>query len=153
MARIDHIDRRLLNWARWLAKMRGGGGNYASIDLTQPVVDRSGWDAETPISIDDAEASLTDTAVHQLEQDLRDAIAACYLGSGSPAQYAKRLGVALATVYARRDRAHQALARWFAEREAAAKVERQRVEHLQRLAAVMATERATHHAGTALGAG
>lgn len=141
MAKIDHIDRRLLNWARWRAKMNGGGGNYATIDITQPVVDRSGWDAETPITVDDAEASLTDTAVHQLEPDLQRAIAACYLGSGSPEQHAKRLCVPVATIYARRDRAHQVLARWFAEREATAEAERQRVECLQAIAARQRVER------------
>ena len=135
MARIPEIERRLQNWARWHALMSSGGGNYASVDLTQDKVDNQGWDAPTVIPTDDAEADETDKAVQALEHDQRVAVQKAYLGSGSVAERARKLGISLATLYARVDLAHVALARHFNDARAAADVERKRVEVLQRAAA------------------
>lgn len=132
MARIPEIERRLLNWARYLARLNSGGGNYATVQLDQERVDRTGYDAASPIPIGDAEAEATDKAVERLELGQRDAVRAAYLGTGSVAEKARRIGVSLATLYARVDLAHKVLEREFAAAKAAADAERRRVEQLQR---------------------
>ena len=38
MARIEDIERRLLNWARWKAGGRSGGLGYSAINLPAAVV-------------------------------------------------------------------------------------------------------------------
>jgi hypothetical protein len=132
MARIPEIERRLQNWARYIARLNAGGGNYAGVELGADRVDRSGYDAPTVIPIADAEADATDKAVEALEPDQRAAVRAAYLGTGSVAERARKMGVSLDTLYARVERAHRSLARAFTDAQVAADAERKRVEHLQR---------------------
>lgn len=128
MARIDWIERRLLNWARWLSSgPRIGGGSGAPQDR----VDNAGWDAPTVIGTLDGEAMETDQAVASLEADLRQAVMAVYTGSGDRAREARKLGVAVSTLFARVDTAHKCLERWLNDRAAAARAERERVEALR----------------------
>lgn len=132
MARIPEIERRLLNWARYVALLNAGGGNYASVDMTVERVDHDGYDAPTVIPITDAEAEATDKAVEALEVDQRNAVRAAYLGTSSVAERARRLCISLATLYSRVEAAHHSLARAFADAKVAADAERKRVEQLQR---------------------
>jgi len=132
MARIPDIERRLLNWARWRALMSDGGGNFATSQMDQERVDRSGWDAPTVIPTSDAEAEETEKAVHALERSLHLAVTVFYLGSKGHEAKARRLGIAVTTMYARIQQAHASLDRWLREARAAADLERQRVEALQR---------------------
>jgi DNA-directed RNA polymerase specialized sigma24 family protein len=131
MARIDWIESRLLNWARWWAITKTGGGNYAHAGYTERV-DGQGWDAETVIPTNDAEAEETHQAVATLEPERRVAVEMAYLGTGSVAERARRRGISMATLYARVDQAHWVLARWFNDQEQARRAELLRVEALQR---------------------
>lgn len=132
MARIPEIDRRLQNWARYIARLNSGGGNYASVDFGVSRVDGGGYDAPTVIPISDGEAQETDRAVERLELGQRDAVRAAYLGTGSVKERARKLGLSLATLYARVELAHKVLDREFAAARTAADAERKRVEQLQR---------------------
>jgi hypothetical protein len=92
------------------------------------------YDAPTVIPITDAEAEATDKAVEALEADQRNAVRAAYPDTSSVAERARRLGISLATLYARVDTAHHCLARralmprWLPTPSA------KRVEQLQRWA-------------------
>jgi len=131
MARDQDIDRRLQNWARWRASMRGTGGNFATCDMTQERVDGGGYDAPMVVPILDEEASVTDQAVQALEAGLRDAVMAFYVYPGGIEQRARRIGVAVPTVYARLDVAHRRISSWLADRAQQARQQRELVEKLQ----------------------
>lgn len=126
MAKIDIIELRLLNWARW--KMRSGGMlNYAGIDYSS-VGSSSGY-REAVIPIDDCEANATDAAVCALPQHLRRTIEEHYTGAHEdiPSQ-ALELKCAVSTVHARISEAHRRLFEHFDQRRRAAEAERARVE-------------------------
>lgn len=133
MARIEDIERRLLNWARWRAGAGGGGLGYTSVDLTLANAGRDGYlDATVPTL--DVEAEETDRGLNELDYPLREAVYAGYLGGGSMKTKAQRLGCSEATLYARIDQAHYRLSSWLSGRAAAAREQRQRMEALQQTA-------------------
>lgn len=132
MARIEDIERGLLNWARWTAQMESGGGNFARTDMTQERVDGGGWDAPTPIPTNDAEAELFDKAVSALRVELRETVVRVYLHGGRMKDKARHLGVSEATVYLRIDQAHIAISGWLRDRRLAQDDQRKRTEALQR---------------------
>lgn len=129
MARIEDIERRLLNWARWRALMQDGGGNYARASLEERV-DGQGYDAPTVIGTSDAEAEVTDHAVMALESHLRAAVEAHYLGNGTAERKARRLFVSLATLKLRIEAAHRAISSWLSDRARTQREQRLRVEML-----------------------
>lgn len=131
MARIEDIERRLLNWARWRALMADGGGRFARVTLGEERVDGEGWDAPTVIGTDDAEAEVTEQAVMALPSPQRAAVEAHYLGTGTAARKAARLCIAVATMYQRVEVAHRSIARWLADRVQMQREQRARVEALQ----------------------
>lgn len=133
MARIEYIEHRLRNWARWICMLGTSSGSLSSVDLTQERVDKSGggYDANTVVPIDDAEATETQRAVAALDSELRDVIEAVYVKTSSAAKAARKLGVAEATVHGRVERAHYRLQGWFSARDEAARRERERVEALR----------------------
>lgn len=128
MARIEWIHQRLLNWQRWVSVRTG---TYATVDLTEIVVDREGWDAQASIPIDDCEASITDEGVRKLPDPLPDTVAVFYLEAGSSVTRAKHLHIQERAMYDRIDRAHRLLDSWFTERNRASQAERRRVESLE----------------------
>lgn len=129
MARIEWIHQRLLNWQRWVSVRTS---SYATVDLTAPVVDGEGWDAQASIPIDDCEASITDEGVRKLPDPLPDTVAVFYLEAGSAQTRARHLHIQERAMYERIDRAHLLLDSWFAERNRASQAERKRVELLER---------------------
>lgn len=131
MARIEDIERRLLNWARYWALMEGGGGNFASSDMTQERVDGGGWDAPTVIGTNDAEAEETERAVQSLEPGLEAAVREYYLEGGSIKRRASSVGVSVATLYLRIEQAHRAISNWLSEQARARDEQRRRVEALR----------------------
>jgi hypothetical protein len=129
MARIDWIEQRLQNWARWKLA-RGGDGElgYAQVDLHAADAGRSGYVTAT-IPISDVEASDTDEAVARLYPGgLRLTVLEVYVGRGGIKDKAKRLACSEATIHARIDHAHRQLADHFLAQADKRRRERERVE-------------------------
>ena len=132
MARIDWIEQRLQNWARWRA-MQGGAGclGFSGVELGDSDGGRSGY-VTASIPTIDVEASETDAAVQLLYPGaVRMTVIEFYLGSGGEVDKARRLVCSRATWNWRVDRAHQQLATHFAAVHAKRRDERARVEALQ----------------------
>ncbi len=127
MKRIDEIERRLLNWARWKHGMTMGGLGFSSIDLTLANAgdDR---DRESRIPTLDVEASITDEGVGQLPTEERDAVFIFYLRGSGHAEKARVLGCSQATMCTRVIRAHHKLQAWISERERRAADARRTIE-------------------------
>jgi hypothetical protein len=132
MARIEEIERRLLNWARWRLGAGAGGLGYASVKMDAEA-GRAGY-REAVVPTVDCEAEETDQAVMALPSELRRTVEVVYLEGGCAAAKACRLAVAEPTVKARVWQAHRKLADWLRDREAGRRVQRARVEALQVLA-------------------
>ena len=133
MARIEWVEYRLQNWARWvLARGDSGGLGYSRIQLGQPEAGRRSLYVETKIPINDVEASATDDAVDRLyPPGLSLTVREFYTGRGGIADKARRLCCAESTIYARIDAAHRQLADALVDQQRRAKQERERVEALQ----------------------
>lgn len=132
MARIDWIETRLQNWARWQLTRGGAGGlGYASVQLTGANAGRDGY-VSSAVPINDVEASETDDAVHCLPGELRVTVIECYVAAGHQAEKLARLCCSKRTMHARVERAHRLLADHFTARKDRASAERERVEALQR---------------------
>jgi hypothetical protein len=132
MARIEAMEHRLLNWARWKLTRGTGVLGYASVDLTNPTPTMREPYAETPIPTNAIEAAETDDAVNRLQPGgLRLAVLEFYVGRGGVKDKARRLCIGESTLYSRIDQAHLQLSEHFLARTAKARAERQRVELLQ----------------------
>ena len=132
MARVDDVERRLLNWVRWRAGSGSGGMGFARSDMAAGP-GRDGY-RESVIPTVDCEAEETDRAVMALPSELRATVESFYLGRGTILDKANRLCCRVPTVYARIDRAHRVMQAWLADLVAARKAQRERVEALQRQA-------------------
>lgn len=128
MARIPDIERRLLNWARWKSGEGQGGLGY-SCGVWNGESSRSTY-REATIPTVDVEASVTDAGVMALAGELRSAVEAVYLRTGTIQAAAARLCCGVATVYARVDRAHSRMASWLSDRAQQARNEAARVRAL-----------------------
>lgn len=135
MPRIEWVEERLQNWARWKIARTGGDMGYGSRDLGAANGGRSGY-ASATIPIMETEASATDDAVNRLvPAGTVLTVHEYYVGPGGHQDKALRLGISVAAMYARIDKAHQQLAELFiAQREERERlrIERERVEALQR---------------------
>jgi len=134
VARIDWIEQRLQNWARWRL-MRGAGVlGYAAVDLTELADSDAGRDgyitASVPVS--DVEASDTDDLVQRLASELKAAVEIIYLGTGTIREKAARLFCAVGTLHARIEQAQRVMADHLLARQDRRRGERERVEQLQR---------------------
>jgi DNA-directed RNA polymerase specialized sigma24 family protein len=132
MARIEDIERRLLNWARWKCGPGVGGLGFSAVNLLGQEYSTRVREAVIPTS--DCEAEETDRAVKTLPQELQQALVVVYVQGGGRAQKARKLGCTEATVDARVWRAHALLQSQLAAMAAAARDQRRRVEELQRAA-------------------
>lgn len=132
MAKIESIERRLLNWARWRAGLARGGLGYAKSSYEERV-GGEGYDSQAVVPTIDCDASETEDAVASLMPDLKKAVEVVYLDARGMAWYTKRLGLTESGVRARIWDAHHKLARWFADKADGRRVERSRVEALQRV--------------------
>jgi hypothetical protein len=128
MARIEEIERRLLNWARWKAgESRTGRIGYARTNWGADVGTR-GCYREARIPTSDCEAEETDRAIAALTPfELRETVSVYYLSSGEK-EALWRLQCARQTMHARIGRAHLALQHWLAEQYRTREQERARVE-------------------------
>ncbi len=132
MARIDWIEYRLLNWARWKLQADRNPLGHATVNLQSPVVDGGPGYDDAPIPTNAIEAGETDSAIKRLQPpELARTLTVYYVGGGTIKRMCEQLRCSTATLYARRDQAHLQLARYLNERQATARQERARVEALQ----------------------
>lgn len=134
MAKIEDVERRLLNWARWRIGGDSGGLGYASATLGMSTQGRAMYrEAIVPTSA--SEAVETDDTIQQLlDLDHRLVVVLHYAEGLSMVGVSLRLGCSVATVYARIDRLHRQLDDAFHQLAAKRGSERARVEELQRQA-------------------
>ncbi|MBB2485418.1 hypothetical protein H5407_09280 [Mitsuaria sp. WAJ17] len=134
MAKIEEIERRLLNWGRWRHGAGAGGLGYARVVYTEVLAtDRDNYQ-EAVIPTVDCEAEVTERAVQALASELRATVEVYYVLGGGLAAKARRLAVAEATVKSRIDRSHRIIQAWLAERERGQLEQRRRVELLTQAA-------------------
>lgn len=117
MARIEWVKQRLENWALWKEREGAGGLGFAhqSVLLSDP---SSGY-RESIIPVDDNDGALTDKAVHALRPGkpaLYAVLIHIYLDDLGVAGTARRVGLAVSTIYGHLDAADHALSQWFGER-------------------------------------
>lgn len=127
MAKIEAIENRLLNWARWKLAANNGSMGYA-----RPSTGAGGGGyREAAIPITDCDAADTDAAIALLPLHLRETLGVHYLGEHQDVQrQAARLQCSVPTLYARLTDAHRRLQLHFTERFEAMKAERHRVQRL-----------------------
>lgn len=130
MRMLDDMNRRLLNWARYVWMMQSGG-RVAGGGGVEERVDGEGWDAPTVVPTDDNEAEETHAGVMALPGELRAAVECWYLGAGGVKQKAHRLCVSETTLKERIGLAHRHLGQWLSDKALAARRQRERTEALQ----------------------
>ena len=135
MPRLDWVEERLQNWALWKIARGGGELGYGGSDLGAANGGRSGY-ITAAIPIMEAEASATDDAVNGLvPAGTVKTVHEYYVGPGGHQDKAVRLGISVAAMYARIEKAHHQLAEMFVaqrEQRERQRLERERVEALQR---------------------
>lgn len=119
MARIEWVQYRLENWARWHATMNGGGLGFAtqSAFLNEPV---DGGQPATRIPIDEVEAGITNDAVEALKLGrghLHQTLRLYYLRGEGIKGTARIMRRAESTIKAQLAQADALLATWFSERK------------------------------------
>lgn len=141
MSRIEWVEFRLQNWARWQLCRGGGALGYAQVQLASGAnAGRDGY-VTAVIPISDVEASETDTAIGRLNPPgLALTVREVYAGIGGLRDKARRLCCSEATVHARIGQAHKQLATMFLDAEQRRRAERARVEQLQGVARVVGTK-------------
>jgi hypothetical protein len=121
MARLEHIKRRLDNWAIWKSRGHGGALGYHSRNILAVDVWARGSYNGAMIPVFEQEAEETDQAVRALETGRRhlvDTLASIYLHDLGINETARRCGVARATVCARLEQADAAIDAWLQDRAA-----------------------------------
>lgn len=116
MARIEYIKHRLENWALWKARESGCGLGFATQSVLLAVrVDRY-REIDIRSTIDDADASLTNTAVESLrpaQSHLYRRLHLIYLLDTGIKEAARRECCAESTIKASLEQADHALRDWF----------------------------------------
>lgn len=132
MARIEWIEQRLRNWARWRLSQGIGVLGYASVQLGDALLEApgEGYDA-APVPISDLDASETHQAISKLSLQLQETLEVQYLANISFDRKLQRLGIAKQTFSDRIDTAHRQLASHFTDKHQRSKDERARVEALR----------------------
>jgi len=116
MARIEYIKHRLENWALWKAREAGGGLGFATQSvLLAERVDRY-REIDIRSTIDDTDASLTNTAVESLrpaQGHLYRRLHLIYIFDLGVKEAARRECCAESTIKASLEQADHALRTWF----------------------------------------
>lgn len=135
MARIDWVQTRLLNWARWYTTMTAGGLGYSTqAAFLSEAVDCDGRN-DAHIPIDEVEAGVTNEAVEALKLGhghLHQTLRLYYLKGIGIKGTAAAMRRAESTIKAQLAQADGLLATWFAARkrrmESEAQQLRQKIE-------------------------
>lgn len=130
MARIEDIERRLLNWARWRAGAGSGGMGYAGVNWGSDGGTRSAY-REARIPTLDCDGEEMDRAVRSLSSELRRTVEVHYCESRSEVDAMARLACGRSTLHARLGRAHLLLQAWLANQQRLRDDERARVEAIE----------------------
>ena len=132
MARNDEIERRLLNWARWVHARGGGVNGYAGVNWSQLADGDTGRDGyiTATVPIEGIEASETHDAVQRLPPELRATVEAHYLSSATLKEKLAWLYITERALHQRIDRAHRLLNDHFMAQLDKRRAERERVEKL-----------------------
>jgi len=134
MAKIEWVELRLQNWARWRLAHGGDGClGYAAVDLLSAGESRRGY-VEAVVPISDVEATDTDAAINTLVSTDRLAVYVWYVHPGGLQARADAAGCALSTLKARVAQAHRVIGDYIMDLQASRKAARARVETLQALA-------------------
>jgi hypothetical protein len=114
------MDRRLLNWSRWVLSGNCGSMGHAAVNWSKLGDSDGGRDGYVTASVPilGIEASETQDAVMRLEPMLRETVQVEYLANLPLADKLRCLGVTRAAVALRLERADRALAMDLTERAA-----------------------------------
>ena len=134
MARDADIERRLINWADWLAGLRSSGLGFGNPNRTEDRVDGEGYDAPSRNPVFDDEAETTDKVVRSLPDDLRRTVVAVYTGPGGFKRIAQGLGITEMAVHARLWVAHYRIRVWLSDDTAVKRRMREREDAVRRSA-------------------
>lgn len=133
MARIEYIEHRLLNWARWLESEGSGKLGYAAIALGRLEATGDRY-REAVIPTDDDDARKTDQAVAALGQPYTRTLQVVYVTGRNQAHQEYSLGCSASTIKSRVWEAHRRLAHWFTDQAQQSRERRDNLERLQRSA-------------------
>jgi hypothetical protein len=126
VAKIEDIERRLLNWARWRLGGASGGLGYAKVRYGDGTTTRGYREAVIPTN--DCEADETNRAVMALSSDLRATVELVYLVNKPMWWKIQYLQCSDSMIYKRISLAHRRILEWLATRAETARIERSRVE-------------------------
>jgi DNA-directed RNA polymerase specialized sigma24 family protein len=130
MARLEWVEQRLQNWARWRLISGGGVLGFASVNLLAAAMPKA-TDFEAPVPTSDVDAHEVDEAVARLPSELKATVIEVYVGEGGLRQKLARLCISESTLHARVGRAHRLLADHLLARQDRLRDERARVESLR----------------------
>lgn len=118
MARIEHIKRRLDNWALWKARLNSSGLGFHSVNvLAVDVWNRNSYNGSVIPHIDQ-EGEETDQAVEAMKPDRRhlyETLHAYYLQDLGVQLIARRLGKNPSTIHSHFSQADHFIAAWLQE--------------------------------------
>lgn len=120
MARIEHIQRRLVAWGAWKSRSENHGLGFARTNILLSL--GGGGSAgyrEAVVPIDEIEAAETDRAVESLrlvKSHLYLTLQHIYVRNAGVAKTAAAMGRARATIHAQLDQADAEIDRWLRER-------------------------------------
>ncbi len=129
MARLDHIKRRLDNWAIWKARECSGGLGFATRSVLASEVWSRGSYNGVLIPVHEQEAEQTNQAVESLKlskSHLYVTLECIYLKDLGIKATAKRMARAESTIKAQLEQADHAIAAWLEAK--AVELERRRVQ-------------------------
>lgn len=133
MAKFKWMRQRMENWSAWKVRQHAGAGRYASVNLTDPTAKSTEPYADAPVRPSEEDAWEIDAALRVVlvQSELRAVVECYYLSKYTEAEKLRRLNIAKTTLHDRLDRVDGLLVRYFGDKQAQAKEERARVEHLQ----------------------
>ena len=135
MARDPNIERRLINWARWMEGAGDVGLGYGSGSMWDRVRVDCSPNRQSVIPTNAVEAEQTDRAIKSLPTELIETVHLHYAGRGTTvAAMAATLGCAVSTLHWRIGDAHRRITVWVSDREREAAARRQIEEQVQQVA-------------------
>lgn len=120
MARIEHIKRKLDNWALWKSRLNSSGLGFHSVNVL--AVDVWGRNSYGGCQIPhiDQEAEEVDKAVQEMEQakgHLYQTVCAYYLGDMGVSEISRCRGLGPSTIHAHLDQADRFIDGWLQEQQ------------------------------------
>lgn len=131
MARIEWVENRLRDWARWRLTRGTGKLGYASMRYGPELLSALEPYADAPVPTNAIEAAETDGLVALLPGDLRRTVEVWYVAGGGLQAKLRYLCCAERTLHDRIERAQRLLAEHLHAKRERQGTERRRVEQLQ----------------------